>query len=170
MRLRSLAITACLCVSGPTTSIAATLTVLGIDYNVTTVEGSFVEHEELLRQQVWFGDEDLARAFATADLEDTLFPDFPSLTVPVFAFEGRRRSPAEGPSVSGYFAGPANTFAPFLPSGPAGTQLAFFSGRDVRSYAIATRISAVPLPTGGFLLLSGFVGIAALKCRKKRAA
>lgn len=43
-------------------------------------------------------------------------------------------------------------------------------GFDVSNTAAPAQVSAVPLPAGGLFLLSGLVGVAALKRRKNRAA
>lgn len=56
----------------------------------------------------------------------------------------------------------------FLQLGSTGTQSAKVANASVAFNVSAP--SAVPLPAGGFLLLSGFAGFAALRRRQKRAA
>lgn len=133
---------------------AATATIGGIDYNVTTVEGTFAQHQTLLENQVWWGDRSLANSFAGAVAADLGFPNNSGFYGPLFAY---KRGSTTVTSFNFFSALQRSFEAPLDSSG-------------VYTYATAAQVSSVPLPAGGLLLLTGIGGAAALKRRKKRAA
>lgn len=151
MKLKALAAAACMTAAMATTGFASTFTVLGIDYDVSVIEGSFADNTSILEDQVWFGNIGLARSFSLA-ITDQLggFNNFG----PLFAHS------TDGSLVEVEAWDLAGSFSSGF--------LVDFS--RVETYAIATPISAVPLPAGGLLLLSGLAFVAGVKRRKTKAA
>lgn len=140
-----------------TASQAATFTVGGTDYDVTTVTGTFDANRSLLMSQLWWGNGTLASSFAT-EVKFSLGndPTVSSLGA-VFAY-GVDAGTFEKAYGQAWRNSPPNS----TPFWTADTAFA------TRLYAVATVIPAVPLPAGGVLLLSGLAGMAALRRRKKQ--
>lgn len=156
MNLKTLATAAAIALFGATASIAASVTVNGTDYNVTTISGTFADNQALLENQVWFGDAGLAEEFARA--VHGIFDFVNEADGAYFAIE------LEGSLVTGdvLFAATDSTSPdPFILTAVASSALI---------YAVAEPVEAVPLPAGGLLLLSAFGGVATLNRRKNRAA
>lgn len=160
MKTRSLVLAACLSLLSATASTATTFTVGGDDFDVTTITGTFADNRELLEGQVWFGSTDLAALFVSAvgfDLGLFSNPAFlPTATGPLFATS---------------FGGTFDTVRFSFTETGQDVTITGLGDDVVATFAIAQpTISAVPLPAGGLLLLSGLAGVAGLKRRKKRAA
>lgn len=140
-----------------TVSHAATFSVNGTDWDITTFPGSFENNEALLVSQVWYGNEALAQDFANAVGLSLGVLTANSNLGPLFAFDD-----PSGPLLSA-----ASVRVSTLIAGSFGVVETSVSAE----YAIATvvpPVSTVPLPAGGLLLVSGLAGIAGLRRRKKR--
>ncbi len=144
-----------------TASHAATFTVNGDDFDVTTITGPFDANQGFLESQIWWGDSTLAMAFA--DVVGLAFgtPNFGVPYGPLFAFD---TFDINLTAIDG-----VDTYAVYVPSTVELFNVGAFANQPL-TYAVATPLSAVPLPASGLLLLSGLAGVAALKHRKKRAA
>jgi len=157
MTLKTLAAAACLSICTATAGLATTVTVDGIGYDVTTITGTFSDNEALLMGQVWWGDYLLAYHFANAVDDDLDYPNSIHGFGPLFAYQDG------GTGVISFLA------TPLFANGRRAQQ-DYIADFITATYAIATPVSAVPLPAGGLLLVSAFGGIAALKRRKKGSA
>lgn len=157
MTIKTLVTGACLIMTTATAGSAATFTVDGDEYDVSTITGSFDDNVSLLESQVFFGDEDLALEFAS-EVGDLLGIFNFGFLGPLFAFDNGL------PDSTGFH-------APFDSSLSSAilTETANSNITDL-TWAVVYPVAAVPLPAGGLLLLSAFGGVAALKRRKKRAA
>jgi hypothetical protein len=161
MPFKSLVTAACLFVVSASTTLAATYTVGGSNYDVTTFEGSFENNQTLLEGQVWFNNFGLANDFVDA-IGDTLGLLNSRLGAgPVFAFSTYSFGGFD--NVEGRAFSQNHPFQRRSVTGTIGSNFVF---------AVATLAppSPVPSPAGGLLLLSGLAGVAGLKRRKKRAA
>ena len=158
MKLRAIAAAICISLCTASAGAAATFTVNNVDYDLTSVTGTFDSLRSILMDQAWWGNRVLADSLVN-EVELSL---------------------GENPNYGGVFfalgivnnsIGEQFTFRFWHPHPQLGGDTAGTDNTDrVRTFAIATPISAVPLPAGGLLLLSAVGGIAALKRRKKRAA
>ena len=156
MTLKSLAAAMVLLACTTTANFAATLTINGNDYDISTVTGTFLEHKTILESQVWFGDQALATQVA----------EFSFATDGAYAQNGSHGAYAVF-STEALGVG----FSPFIVgTREFGEVRGPISGSNEQVFAIAAPISAVPLPAGGLLLLSGLAGAFGLKRRKKHAA
>lgn len=140
---------------------AATFTVDGVDFELTTVSGSFNDNRALLESQVWWGNAELAEALAETvkdGLGLTIFSDGPA-----FAFGTNPGTTA--PVVDYFFYDAGNTVrGPFV-------KRASFGLTQPLSFDFAVAVAApspVPLPAGGVLLVTGLAGVAHLKRRKAK--
>jgi hypothetical protein len=158
MNFRTLAAAACFSLATATSSFAATFTVGGDEFDITTIFRSFNDNQALLEAQIWWGGAIIASDFASV-VGDLFGPIDPSFNGPHFAISEE----------------------PLLVFGELVVKVVVFNGlgeveqsnrvtTNNRTYAVASPISAVPLPTGGLLLLSGVAGFAGLKRRSSRAA
>lgn len=162
MKMRLLFRAACLLACSATSGFAATFSVGGADYDITTISGNFNELRSVLIQQVWWGDVNTAEEFTTSVAFSFGEPNALGQYVqgPLFAF-GEYTFDVDAVAWIDTISsdGTINYHNPLL-----GTE-------SVWAVSSATLpVSAVPLPAGGLLLLSAFGGVAALKRRKKRAA
>ncbi len=154
MILRTLAAAACFSFAAAMTASAATVTVDGTEWEVSTIEGSYNDNQALLESQIWFGNEALAIEFS----KETGF-EFGTVA-PLFTFKKSFNTSFEVFSLSLRYRSLSNQ--------PARPYPVSFRTSTEQTYAVATPVSAVPLPAGGLLLLSAFGGVAALKRRKAR--
>ena len=139
---------------------AATFTVNGQDFDITTVTGTFdsLNSTGLLSNQIWFGDQLLAIDFATAVGFSLGTPNFGGDDGPLFAYGTDGTDSFLGVTFGILFSGPPQPIGNIVSVG------------STLTFAVATPLSAVPLPAGGMLMLSGLAGIAAFKRRKKHPA
>ena len=164
MKPTTLAAAVCISLVSATSIDAATFSVLGTDYDLTTITGTFEDNIDQLTSQVWWGKADIAATFV-------------SVTRKTLA--GLPNShPTLGPNVYGAFF--ANGYGINCPECVVSTAVLFtnqingtqFMPDVVATFAVVESqvVSPVPLPAGGLLLLTAFAGVAALKRRKKCAA
>jgi hypothetical protein len=171
MTFKNLAAAACLSLFSATSTFAATFTVGGNDFDITTISGTFTDLQGQLESQLWWGDDYLARQFATAVSTQLGTADATDNYGPLFVHGRGQRS--------------LHTWAWYFPHVYGGSRLASVGGplSTDRNFAVCVSCSSppptvpnpdppspVPLPAGGLLLLSGLAGVAALKRRKKRTA
>lgn len=150
--------------AGAATAATATITVDGHDWLVTTIEGAYADPDvaNTLRDQVWWDNITLAREFAEA-LAGLFSVDqaFTPLDLgPLFAYRLVELSdPLFLPVVEsfGYVFGDPSGVASFAPE-----------TRKTATFATAEKISPVPLPAAGWLLIGGVGAIGAV-ARRKRA-
>eukprot|EP01013_Petalomonas_cantuscygni_P045285 TRINITY_DN9876_c0_g1_i1.p1 TRINITY_DN9876_c0_g1~~TRINITY_DN9876_c0_g1_i1.p1 ORF type:complete len:158 (-),score=2.03 TRINITY_DN9876_c0_g1_i1:63-536(-) len=157
MTLRTLAAAACLSICTASAGLAATFTVAGTDYDISTITGTFDDNESLLVGQPWWGDSAQALTFADAVGGGLGDSNFSGPYGPLFALDS-------------LIIGADHTALVALYHPIHGVSIDWALADTTYHYAIATPVSPVPLPAGGLLLLTAFGGVAALKRRKKRAA
>jgi hypothetical protein len=184
MRLRNLAAAACVLACTATASFAATFNVGGVDYDFSTVTGTFDDNRDVLTNNFWWGDQILASSLAaTRDLNSIgFYSDFYRPMGAKFAYRlDFRQHPSRNigvdlvsyASCKPYYDGDYCFDASFTISYPDTSLTVFEYGQ---TWMVATTLlpppplPSVPLPAGGLLLLSGLAGVAALKRRKKRSA
>ena len=155
MTLKALVAAACLCFGTATAGLAATVTVNGEEFDIGFITGSFEDNAGLLTAQPFFGNASLASDLADAVSNGGLLGDICSCGFLDFA---------DGFEVSIGF----EVLSFFVDAAGAGGRS--FGSDEEATFATATSVAPVPLPAGGLLLLSGLVGVAGLKRRKKRAA
>ncbi len=134
----------------PTVS-AVTITLDEINYEITTIEGTFNDNETLLRSQPWFGSFDLSRE--ATSLVGGAF-DFPNIIGPIFLTN------ITGPSF-GYI---------FNSSTERPTTISFQGNfkESTNLFAIATEAEPVPEPlTILGTLIAGGIGVAMKKRRNQ---
>lgn len=132
---------------------AAIYNVGGIDYDVTTISGIFNDLAPDLIAQVWWGDSLLANDFA-AIVGDGLGLPNSLMSGPYFSFG------------FGDFFGIEVVESWTFSNGDVALQ----DGLPREGYATFAIATAVPLPAGGLLLLSGLAGVVGLNRRKKHLA
>jgi hypothetical protein len=66
MNIKTLAAAACLSLLSATSSFAATFTVGGDDFDITTITGTFADLQGQLKSQIWWEEPALAADFASA--------------------------------------------------------------------------------------------------------
>ncbi|MEP1200901.1 VPLPA-CTERM sorting domain-containing protein [Tateyamaria sp.] len=147
-----LAVAACFSFCTATAGVAATYTINGQHYDVSTITGSFDDNSTLLMSQVWWDDRKLAELFALT-VGDALGLPVGNEIGPLFADSIIVKPLASGAAY--------RSNEGVIPWGE-------FKDAKLATYAVATAVQPVPLPAGGWLLLTGFGGVAALKRRRKR--
>ncbi|MFK7878321.1 VPLPA-CTERM sorting domain-containing protein [Roseobacter sp.] len=133
----------------------------GAEWAVTTLDTTFEESSVLLRSQTWWRPEfqiarDRAIKFSAAvNTGLGMYPNSATNTLegPLFAF-----------TIDG-LAQEADVYRYTVP--PSAPVQSYHWQDEVRPYAYAIKISAVPLPAGGVLILTGLAGFAALRRRRK---
>ena len=128
---------------------AATVTVGGTEYDVSTVSGTYNDLSATLQAQIWWDDAGLADEFAAATGGLEGYPNDGGIG-PLFAFQDS--------------SGVVDLYATIL--GPAGTFLGNTEFGDSFVYAVAA-VSQVPLPAAAWLFGSALVGLVGLGRRKK---
>ena len=69
MKLTTLAAAVCISLVSATSIDAATFSVLGTDYDLTTITGTFEDNIDQLTSQVWWGKADIAATFVSVTRE-----------------------------------------------------------------------------------------------------
>ncbi len=141
---------------------ATTITVQhnGVDYDVTTVTGTFNDLSDQLDDQIWWGNAGLANVFASAvGTQLGAPPENTGVTfsswAPFFA------TGSSGTSVFSIALDVGGTFG-FTVQGPSP------STTGTHTYAIVAADAApVPLPAGLGLMLSGFGAFGLMRMRRK---
>ena len=127
----------------------------GASYDVTTITGTFNDLADLLDDQIWWNDSATAAVFAGAVGTQLGSPSenaglsFSSWG-PLFA------NTLTGDQVSSSALDVGGTFG-FTVQGPVS------SAQNVHTYAV---VSAVPLPAGAWLLISGIAGLGVVFTRR----
>lgn len=150
--------------SAPSWSASVTISVDGADYSLTTLVGSYLDNVDLLGSQVWWYNEDLAEDLALVLEYDLGSPN--GVSGPYFAIRPVYLDtivPTDEPLLGGVRSARYN----FLAGSVSGTVAA--DDPDF-TWAIAAPVSAVPIPAGGVLLISGIAGLAAIRRRKMQAS
>lgn len=173
MKFKTIALAASVFAFSTISVAATTVTVGGSNYDVTiTDEVTYNDNQALLESQIWFGNEGLAAEFAMAVGDEFGLPNGANNSGPVFAFADEA---IVVNLTSTHFEGIVNFF------GNNRFENYVDSKASLTIFAIAEEIivtpptgpttppSAVPLPAGGVLLLSGLACVAGLKRRKKRS-
>jgi hypothetical protein len=125
------------------------------DFEVSTVSGPYLTLEAQLESQVWWGSFALASEFAALVNNDLGFFNSTTLDVgPLFAYDD-----TAGLTLSRVWCEQGFCGAGIVSGYSDGT-----TNRD-RTYAVATRISAVPEPGTLWALGAGLVGLAATRRR-----
>jgi hypothetical protein len=177
MTFKTLATAACVSLATATAGFAATFTVAGTDYNIGTVTGTYDSFKLQIEGSDWWGDIDLAGKLAL-EVKD-YFGFTQSNLGPLFAYEVNGASCYNDLlCISASFIVGDSDFENYNPPESSACYNSFCDQVDqlaadtTRSfvYAVSIPLSPVPLPAGGLLLLSGLVGVVALKRRKKRTA
>lgn len=139
----------------------------GAEWAVTTLNTTFEESSVLLRSQTWWrpaswrfpqrdiGRERAIKFSAAVNTGLGMYPNSATNTLegPLFAF-----------TIDG-LAQEADVYRYTVP--PSAPVQSYHWQDEVRPYAYAIKISAVPLPAGGVLILTGLAGFAALRRRRK---
>ena len=130
---------------------AAMVTVDGIDYDVSTVTGTYNDLSATLQAQIWWGDVGLAADFAVATEEQE--------GTPIFAYEDYG---------SGIFGTKYNANANANANAPPGPAFLYpVVGYDESQVYATVTLSQVPLPAAAWLFGSGLIGLVGFARRKK---
>jgi hypothetical protein len=136
---------------------AATVTVDGADYDVSTVTGTYTDLSTTLQAQIWWDNQSLA---------DT------------FAMQLGAQLGTPNPQILGYFSGPLFAYGTF------GTELAEATSYSVdfddallsfpgqnweQTWATAVSVSQVPIPAAGWLFMSAVLGLVGKKRFSRKA-
>lgn len=146
----------------PEAAQAATFTVNGTLYDITTVRGSYNSLQTQLQATPWWNNTGLASQFANTVLGNLGFPNQAgsNLAGPFFAYDFRP-NPSNLPPVQTYRFTPAFNGSNAILSSTFAT--------DEATYAVATVVPAQPIPTPA--LLPGLIGLGAValrKCKQKK--
>lgn len=128
------------------------------EYNIETVTGIYRSHIEILRDQVWWGNSELAGKFSYAVGTQLGTPNIYSNYGPAFAFSEYTGVLADYVTVRAY--APRQDKA-----------IEANAGGYTWTFAVATAVppSPVPEPTAVLLFGSGLIGIVMARFRKKKA-
>ncbi len=166
MSIKQLATTAAALIAFTTTTgDAATFTVSGTEYDLTTITGTFEDNIDRITSQVWWGDSALAASFASVTRQ---------------SLAGLPNShPTLGPNIYGAFFAKGTGFN--CPECVVSTAVSFTNNINsvtsfpdlVATFAVVEQsvvVPSVPLPAGGLLLMTGLAGAVGLRRRKTRSA
>jgi hypothetical protein len=158
-------------------SSAATVrvNVAGEDWDVTTGFGTLLQSQSILELQTWYNDYNRAQLFAAAVGEAFGYPNISEYTFDL------SESPYfvalfEEPSInqSGYYTmASCISLLPFATGCDVGGRRIFVGeGLTVNAvtFATATRVSAIPLPAGGILLMTGLAAAVVSGKRRRKIA
>jgi hypothetical protein len=135
------------------TAQAATFTVNGRLYDITTVHGSFNDLQSQLQTTPWWGNPGLASQFANTVLGSLGFPNQAGSNIvgPTFAYGSRN-------TINGFFV----LSSQFVPAFNGSSAILSDVSGAPRTYAIATEIPSLAL-------LPGLIGMGIALVRKRNA-
>ena len=149
MKFKAFVTAACLTVASATPGFAVTVNFDGDTYEVTTIEGSFLDNQALLEDQLWWDDIDIAVDFALLVKDSLGLPSF--FDGPRFAYE---------------LFSSAYEYVNWNDSQSLVLQSVDIA--DIPSvHAIATPVP-IPLPASAAFLAAGLAGMVAMGRRKRK--
>jgi hypothetical protein len=154
--LKTLLAVTCLMASMASWSATVTIDMLGTDWDVSTVEGTWAEHELLLKEQAWYGrfKAALVVSFILGDALGYPNGDGAQAYAPVVAIWGGGGNVSYAATPGGLDNGSDTTSRVYAIATPSGVPFPIFP--------IATP-SPVPLPAAAWLFISAIAGLAGAK-------
>jgi hypothetical protein len=142
-------------------TVPVTMGYEGVDYDVTVLSGTWLEHQALLSSQLWWGDYDAVGHFGSfADAAG--LPDRTSFAFTMVDCENRLGPGATCPRAS---------VTDWRGTGQGPRSLTLGWGDRVENlWAVATpTVAAVPLPAAGWLFMSALIGLMGKKRLSRRS-